>query len=91
MVLKASNKPEKIMAYTDNSSALGWLYKALFANSMPCHDNVARQMASDFINNDSALYSQHIKGIYNIIADSLSRDHHLTNELLTKTFLRLYP
>ena len=40
---------------------------------------------------DSALYSQHIKGRHNIIADSLSRDHHLNITQLTNSFLRLYP
>ena len=43
------------------------------------------------LDNDSALYSQHIKGKQNFIADSLSRDHHLSNEQLTFSFQTLLP
>ena len=41
--------------------------------------------------NESALYSQHIKGSHNVIADSLSRDHHLSNEKLTFAYHTLLP
>ena len=69
----------KILAFTDSSSALSWLYKASFGENQPIHDKVARRLALELIDNDSALYSQHIKGKHNVIADSLSRDHHMTN------------
>ena len=69
--LAASSSPQKILAYTDSSSALGWLYKASFSSSMPAHDKVARWLALELMSYDSALYSQHIRGLHNIIADSL--------------------
>ena len=89
--LAASSSPQKILAYTDSSSALGWLYKASFSSSMPAHDKVARWLALELMSYDSALYSQHIRGRHNIIADSLSRDHYLSITQLTNSFLRLYP
>ena len=83
--------PQKILAYTDSSSALGWLYKASFSETQPMHDEVARWLASILMEHDSALYSQHIRGIQNFIADSLSRDHHLSNKQLTLLFKTLLP
>ena len=46
------------------------------------HDIVARQLASDLIDYKSSLYSQHIPGEQNVIADSLSRDFYLSDSLL---------
>ena len=43
------------------------------------------------IKHDSALYSQHIKGTHNVIADSLSRDHHVLDTHLTYMFKQLFP
>ena len=40
---------------------------------------------------DSTLDSQHIKGLYNIISDSLSRDKHISNEQLKIAFHTLLP
>ena len=89
--LNHAKSPQKILAYTDSSSALGWLYKASFPPEMKGHDQVARWLAMELINADSALYSQHIKGVQNAIADMLSRDHHLTNNQLTCIFNIIYP
>ena len=89
--LAASTNPQKILAYTDSSSALVWLYKASFSSSMPCHDKVAKWLALELMSCESALYSQHIRGRHNIMADALSRDHHLSILQLTKIFYRLYP
>ena len=43
------------------------------------------------MNSDSALYSQHIKGVHNAIADMLSRDTHIAVTLLTLSFRTLLP
>ena len=89
--LKHGPKQQKILAYTDNSSALGWLHKASFSKSKPAHDRVARWLAECLMKNDSALYSQHIRGGRNFIADALSRDHHLSDDQLTFAFHTLLP
>ena len=72
-----ADSPQKLLALTDSSSALGWLYKANFITNQPAHDEVARWLATALIKNDSALYSQHIRGVHNIIADILSCNWHI--------------
>ena len=91
LTVTGSSTPQKPLALTDSSSALGWLYKASFPESMEGHDMVARWLALVLVKNESALYSQHIKGKHNFIADSLSRDHHMTNDQLTYAFKTLLP
>ena len=91
LTIKSSATPHKILAFTDSSNALGWLYSASFSASKPIHDKVARWLAAILMEYDSALYSQHIKGLYNIISDSLSRDKHISNEQLTIAFHTLLP
>lgn len=91
LTLDSNENPQKILSFTDSSSALGWLYKASFAESMPVHNHVARWLATQLMEHDSALYSQHIRGLENFIADSLSRDHHLTTQQLTFAFRTLLP
>lgn len=43
------------------------------------------------MSHDAALCSQHVRGIHNVIADSLSRDFHLTDETLTTCLPILFP
>ena len=81
----------KILAYTDSSSALGWLHKASFSSNQPDHDKIARWLALELMETGSALYSQHIRGKFNFVADSLSRDHHIANDKLTSAFRTLLP
>ena len=73
------------MAFTDSSSALGWMHHSTFnPEQHPVHDEVARCLARDLIENNTSLHSQHIKGKNNEVADSLSRDFHFSNKQLTK-------
>ena len=74
LTIISSNIPQKLFSYTNSSSAPGWLYKASFTSSQPVYDEIVRWLAELLINNDAALYSQHIKGKHNIIAEILSRD-----------------
>ena len=73
----------KILASIDSSSALGWLFKTSFASNQPNHDMVARRLAEELIDKNSTLYSQHIEGCFNFVADSLSRDNHILTGKLT--------
>jgi len=91
LTIKNTTSPQKLLAFTDSSSALGWLYKASFTYNQPAHDEVARWLAKILIDNDSALYSQHIRGIHNIIADMLSRDCHIPTTHLVYMFKLLLP
>ena len=71
--------------------ALGWLYKANILTNQPAHDAVARWLARTLIDHDAALYSQHIRGIHNIIVDILSRDFHIPDTHLVHMLNLLLP
>lgn len=68
----------------DNSSALGWLYKASFHPAEKNkHNQVARYFTNFMMKNDHSLYADHIKGSSNNVADSLSREFKFSNQQLT--------
>ena len=82
----------KILALSDNTSTIGWLYKSNFnVKSHPGHDRVARKLAELLLETESSIESQHIKGTHNVIADSLSRDHHLKDTHLQFILTSLFP
>jgi hypothetical protein len=91
MTTRNQKERQRILAFTDSSSALGWLFKASFSNSQEAHNAVARWLANLLMKIESSLYSQHIKGLHNFIADSLSRDHHMSIDQLTSAFHTLVP
>ena len=91
MVLRNVGRNRRVLAFSDSSSALGWLYRASFHSGQEAHDSVARAFAKLMMKVDSALYLQHIKGRHNVLADMLSRDHHIPDALLTFTFTTLFP
>ena len=69
-----------ILAFTDNSSALGWMYHSTFNPiENPQHDTTARYLAMLLLDAEASLHSEHIPGVHNEIADSLSRDFHLND------------
>ena len=51
---------------------------------------MARSLALLLMKNEAALHSQHIAGKHNIVADSLSRDHHIYDNILTSVLSCLY-
>ena len=55
------------------------------------HNSVARWLGWTIVINETYLYSQHIKGTENIIADSLSWDFHRSYQTLTKYFNQILP
>jgi hypothetical protein len=65
-----------VLALGDNTSAIGWLYRSsrLHQPHHAVHLQIARHLANEMIQNDCCLYSQHIPGARNIIADLLSYD-----------------
>ena len=81
-----------IMAFTDSSSALGWMHKAYFDPvNTESYNTVARWLGCTLDSNETSIYSQHIEGTANIIADSLSRDFHKSDQTLTKIFYLILP
>ena len=69
-----------ILAFTDSSSALGWLYHSTF-NPVKNHqhDNVARYLSNIILQANATLHPEHVPGRHNEIADVLSRDFHLSD------------
>jgi hypothetical protein len=66
----------------DSISAAGWMRKSNFDDNSPLQLKVARAIARLLLKTKSALHSLWFAGIENIVADCLSRDHHLSDELL---------
>ena len=91
MTTRHQKEHQHILAFTDTSSALEWLHKAYFLNSQKAHNGVARYLAKLLVRKESNLYSQHIKGTHNFIADSLARDHHISTDQLTSAVHNLVP
>ena len=92
-IIGGTNTPHtRILALTDNSSAVGWLYKSNFnPQAQPGHDAVARKLARLLMDNETTIESQHISGKHNIIADSLSRDLHIKRSHLEFLIKQLFP
>ena len=70
-------KGDCLLPLGDNTSAIRWLYGVGFDDGT---HSVQQDMSRDFcykmIEKDCVLYPHHIPGIWNILADSLSRDFH---------------
>ena len=80
------------LALSDNSSTVGWLHKANVDDSknLPLH-MATRKFAEVLLEADCCLYSQHIAGEKNIVADFLSRKFHLNHNDLTSLILTSFP
>ena len=67
-----------ILAIGDSTSAIGWLFKSSKLSTLPGHQHdahlfVARKLATELIDHDAYIASQHIKGgELNVVADLLS-------------------
>ncbi len=79
------------LALSDNSSAVGWLHKASIddTKNLPLH-MASRKYAEILMGADCCLYSQHIAGKQNVVADYLSRNFDLSEEELTSFVLSNY-
>ena len=84
LAMEEDDSPQPcILSLSDSSSTVSWLHKSNHdPQSSPIHNEIARWHAQNLIENDACDYSQHIKGSENLVADSLSRDHHLSDEKL---------
>ena len=72
-----------ILAFTDNSSALGWMYHSTFDPvKFPNHDATARYLANLLLKAQASLHPEHVPGTHNEIADCLSRDFQLNDSHL---------
>ena len=74
----------KILAQTDNTSALGWLkgsasYQKITPITSTLREIIARKLADLLLDASLSIHSQHIAGKLNDVADQLSRDPEFTN------------
>jgi hypothetical protein len=84
-----------ILTGTDSTTAAGWLHHSSFDDSQPDSPPlrlwVARATAHLLLDHSSVLFSKWFPGKENEVADSLSRDHHLTNDALCPLLHSSFP
>ena len=86
----------KILAQTDNTSALGWLqgqtrYDPDNIVSTTLREMIGRKLAEVLMDAKLSLYSQHIQGEHNHIADHLSRNVDMTNSQQLHSIQEKFP
>jgi len=96
MEIQATHAPQTthpcILNRSDSTSTVGWLRKSNHdPEDAPVHNEVARFHARSMMARGACNYSQHLPGRLNIIADSLSRDFHLSDEQLISMLTSLHP
>jgi hypothetical protein len=79
------------LSQTDSTSTAGWLRKSNVDDAEPLHLELARATATMTMGHESCLYSQWFAGNENDVADSLSRDHHLSDAALLALLLSSVP
>ena len=73
-----------ILSLLDSTSAIGWLHKSSFdPSSHSIQTTLARHLTTTMLDHQACLYSQHIPGTTNVIADYLSRDFHIDSGTLS--------
>jgi hypothetical protein len=75
------------LSQTDSTSAAGWLRKSNFNDLDLLHLEITRATATLMIDHDSCLYSQWFKGAKNEVVDSLSHNHHLSDNDIVSLLL----
>jgi hypothetical protein len=84
-----------ILTGTDSTTAAGWLHHSSFDNSQPdsppLHLWVARATAHLLLDHSAVLFSKWFPGKENEVADSLSCDHHLSNDALCPLLHSSFP
>ena len=86
-----------VLSMTDSTTSAGWLRKSNFAEDgdSTCHMrakmHTARSHAARLLKFEIREYSQWFPGHLNLIADSLSRDFHLSNSHLVNLYSSRFP
>ena len=73
-----------LLSLLDSTSAIGWLHKSSFDEAThSVQATMSRYLAKLMMSAEACLYSQHIPGEHNTIADTLSRDFHIDSDTLS--------
>ena len=75
----------------DSTTADSWMIKSNFDPDCKIHTACGRHLGGLLIAADACLSSYWIMGELNPVADSLSRDHHLSYKQLAYLYASLYP
>ena len=82
----------RILHFGDNTSAVSWLHKSsVDIHTRRDHNDLSCTFAKILMTSNASLVNGHIKGVFNPIADSLSRDTHLDTISHTKLLSLLLP
>ena len=80
-----------VFSCTDNATAVGWSRRTNFTVSDSAELQFSRKLASLILDADCCLHAQHIRGIHNWVADSLSRDFHIPDLILSNLLACCFP
>ena len=80
-----------VFSGTDSTTAAGWTFRANFSDDESPKLHFSRKLALLVLKVKFCLHTQHIRGILNVIADSLSRDFHIPADILTHLLKLCYP
>ena len=85
-------KSSCVLSMTDSTTSAGWIRRSNFSSKSESPKltkaklMISRSHAKRMMQYNIKEYSQWFPGVYNVVADSLSRDHHLTNSNLVQIF-----
>ena len=81
-----------VLNMTDSTSAMGWIRKSNHdPEDAPLHSEISRFHATNMMSKNACNYSQHLPGKKNVVADSLSRDFHLSDGQIVSMLTSLHP
>jgi hypothetical protein len=81
-----------VLLLTDNSSGLCWLHRNNFnPDQQPIHFEIASKLALTCLQQNFTIHPQHIAGIHNKVADSLSRNHDTPTNTLFHDIVSYFP
>ena len=85
------NENDAALALSDNSSAVGWMYKSSFGTDKPHHVKVSKRLMELTLEHRFSLQAEHIPEKRNEVSDILSRYWHLTDDQLTTYIHNNFP
>jgi hypothetical protein len=90
IAIRMDNPPREscVNSQTDNTSAESWLRCSNFHDENKANMDLARWLGLHIMEQEICLYSEYLPGDDNDIADSLSRDFHLTDSALMCLFAK---
>jgi hypothetical protein len=81
-----------LLCQGNSTSATGWIRKSNFDEEIqPLQLEIARALATMFMEHNTCLNSQWFRGDWNDVSGSCSWDHHLSEQELTELLLSTFP